>query len=247
LLFYLLTREETHRCFFHCFIYWGSTVLYHAYVQYPRTAIQCKEYTKETDGAGFHGCFHGSTDATHITMMRCPVSRANEHRGPKELLPARTYNITVNHRRQILNTTKGHPYRWNDKTLSQIDEYIKFIKKGKVLFDNKFTLLERQENGTVVEQKYSGCWLMCDNGYQNWSCLMSPIKNLFCERNCDGLNGWNQCRKMLNVPKVVSIFSKQEFDYIRSYQLIRCGVLVLHYITCFLIMMVSIKIGSKEL
>jgi Plant transposon protein len=167
--------EETHRRFFHCFIYWGSTVLYNTYVKFPRNAIQCKDVSIDTDAAGFHGCV-GSTDATHITMMRCPVSRANEHRGPKECLPARTYNITVNHRRQILNTTKGHPSRWNDKTLTHYDEFIKLIKEGNILADNKFTLYKRSDNNTVIEENYSGCWLMCDNGYLNWSCLMSPIK-----------------------------------------------------------------------
>lgn len=40
---------------------------------------------------------------------------------------ARSYNITVNHRQQILATTTGHPARWNDKT---------FI----VLFDNSLLL-----------------------------------------------------------------------------------------------------------
>jgi Plant transposon protein len=170
--------EESHRQFFHCFIYWGSTVLYEKFVRFPKTASQCKDSNEIMAAAGFHGCV-GSTDATHVTMMRCPVSRANEHRGPKESLPARTYNLTVNHRRQILNTTKGHPCRWNDKTLSHYDEFIKFIKDGKILDDNHFSLFERDENDTIVEQKYKGCWLMCDNGYQHWSCLMCPIKDPF--------------------------------------------------------------------
>jgi Plant transposon protein len=133
----------------------------------------------DMNAAGFHGCV-GSTDATHITMIRCPVSRANEHRGPKESLPSRTYNLTVTHRRQILNTTKGHPCRWNDKTLAHYDEFIKFIKfikDGKILANNHFSLLERGQNGSIVERHYRGGWLLCDNGYQNWPCLMCPIKD----------------------------------------------------------------------
>jgi hypothetical protein len=58
------------------FFYWGSTVLFETYVKYPKLADQCKHYTTDMDSAGFHGCA-GSTDATHITMMRCPVFPAN--------------------------------------------------------------------------------------------------------------------------------------------------------------------------
>jgi hypothetical protein len=39
---------------------------------------QCKNYTKDMDSASFQGCI-GSTDATHFSMMQCPVSCANEH------------------------------------------------------------------------------------------------------------------------------------------------------------------------
>jgi Plant transposon protein len=170
--------EETQRQFFHVFIYWGSTSLYNKYVIYPKSNVDCLQSTKVMKSAGFHGCV-GSTDATHITMMRCPVSRANEHRGPKECLPARTYNITVNHRRQILHTTKGHPSRWNDKTLAHFDEFIKNIKEEKILNDFQFSLMERSVDGGIIHTDYNGCWLMCDNGYQKWSCLMSPIKDSF--------------------------------------------------------------------
>jgi Plant transposon protein len=167
--------EETHRQFFHCFISWGSSFLFEKMVCYPKTSIECKASTKEYDYAGFHGCI-ASTDATHVTMMRCPVTRANEHRGHKESMPARTYNISVNHRRKILHTTTGHPSRWNDKTLAHFDTFIKSIKDGNIMADHQFSLLER--NGTNINKRnYRGCWIMCDNGYQNWPCLMSPIKD----------------------------------------------------------------------
>jgi hypothetical protein len=64
--------EEKHCRFFHCFIYWGSTVLYNTYVQFPRSFIHCKQYTDETDVAGLHGCV-GATYATHIIVIRCLV------------------------------------------------------------------------------------------------------------------------------------------------------------------------------
>jgi Plant transposon protein len=126
--------------------------------------------------AGFHGCV-ASTDATHVSMNRCPVLRANEHLGKKESLPARTYNISVNHRRQILHTTRGHPARWNDKTLVLFDEFIMQIKNGDILSANEFYLLELDDKGEAVKKGYNGCWVLCDNGYQNWPVLMAPMKN----------------------------------------------------------------------
>jgi hypothetical protein len=53
---------------------------------------------------------------------------------------ARTYNITVNHRRRILSTTNGHPARWNDKTLALFDPFMQLLHDGKILDDVTFEL-----------------------------------------------------------------------------------------------------------
>jgi hypothetical protein len=55
----------------------------------------------------------GSTDAAHIMLERVQYRVCQTHIGFKMLHTDRTYNITVNHRRQILATTAGHPARWN--------------------------------------------------------------------------------------------------------------------------------------
>jgi hypothetical protein len=136
----------------------------------------CVLHTQEMTIAGFSGCI-APTDATHVTMMRCPISRGNEHSGPKEKLPARTYNISVNHRRQILYTTTGHPACWSDKTIALFDSLISQIRKGILLANNTFTLYEYDDNGNVSTRNYNGCWILCDNGYQNWTCLMAPMKD----------------------------------------------------------------------
>ena len=110
--------EETHRQFFHKFILWGSTTLFDQYVSHPTTGgEEFNGHSKEMEVCGLHGCI-ASTDATHVTMNRCPLIRSNENTGYEEKLPSRLYNICVNHRRQILHTTRGHPARWNDKTLA---------------------------------------------------------------------------------------------------------------------------------
>ena len=89
---------------------------------------------------------------------------------------ARTYNITVNHRRRILSTTTGHPSRWNDKTLVRFDKFVSGIHDGSILEDVEFELLERNEEGDIVTIKYKGAWLIVDNGYLRWAVTVPPFK-----------------------------------------------------------------------
>jgi hypothetical protein len=151
--------EECHRQFFHKFIKWASTDLYKTYVIAPSTYDEAQAHMKEMSEAGFDGCV-GSVDATHVCMFRCPYGRANQHRGHKESLPARTYNIVVNHRRRILHSTAGHPARWNDKTITMFDKFLTGLNKGTLLNDATFKLFQKGE-----EKEFCGSWLLCDNGY----------------------------------------------------------------------------------
>ena len=92
--------------------------------------------------AGFTGAI-GSTDATHILIERIDYRIRQTHIGFKMTHTARTYNITVNHRRQILATTTGHPARWNNKTLSLFDGFMLDLKNGDIMDDMQFDLYER--------------------------------------------------------------------------------------------------------
>jgi hypothetical protein len=58
--------------------------------------------------AGCHGAI-GSTDAVHATLEKVQKTTRNSHLGCKLSHTARTYNVTMNHRRRILSTTEGHP------------------------------------------------------------------------------------------------------------------------------------------
>jgi hypothetical protein len=107
-------------------------------------------------------------------MLRCPYIRRNEHLGHKENMPARSYNIFVNHRRLILSSTAGHPSRWKDQTVTMFDEFLVLIRNNKIISDYQFKLFKKDKNGIVVQEKYAGCWLLCDNGYPRWSILI-PI------------------------------------------------------------------------
>ena len=176
--------EEVHRCFFHVFIKFGSTKLYKEYVIAPNESNQ--EYLShqhEYNLVGCHGAI-GSTDAVHVLSERIRYKRRNAHIAFKMSNTARTYNVTVNHRRRILSATGGHPATWNDKTLVLFDDFARGIHDGKILNDLDFELFELNEEGEVVAAKYQGCWLLVDNGYLNWSTTVPPMKISFDRREC---------------------------------------------------------------
>jgi len=105
--------KEVHRTIFHCFVEFGSTVLYEKYVLTPVFVNKAKTHMREFEEAGFPGCV-GYSDATHITTDRCEYNLKNNHLGPKSSLTAWSYNICASHRRRILHSTSGGPARWND-------------------------------------------------------------------------------------------------------------------------------------
>jgi hypothetical protein len=167
--------EEVHRSFFHVFIDFGNNILFDRYVITPSTADEVLKYLHEYEQAGFHGCV-GSTDATHIMMEKCSARLRNAHIGFKMSHTARTYNMTVNHRRRILSTTRGHPARWNDKTLILFDDFSRGIREGRYFKDLEFELLEFDGGDNVVKVKYAGAWQLVDNGYLAWPTTIPPSK-----------------------------------------------------------------------
>jgi DDE superfamily endonuclease len=174
---YTAISEETHRVFFHEFIDFGATVLHAEMVQYPTDRDQgFSNHVDEFYEGGFNGCGF-STDATNVIMWRCQHNLKQANMGFKQSHPARTYNMTCNHRREILYTTKGHPSRYNDKTLAYTDEFLQKIKSGEILSECKFELYSKKSDGTLVSTKYRGAWGLVDNGYHKWSFLQAPAKH----------------------------------------------------------------------
>ena len=167
--------QETHRRFLHVYIYWGSTFLYNKFVSMPSTAAEIADSSSEFFIAGLAGCI-GSSDATHVGMLRCQYRLRQHHNSFKLPMPTRTYNITTNHRRRILSSTRGHPGRWNDKTLVLYDQLATDLRDGRRYGNLEFTLLERAEDGGVNSVKYTGAWLIVDNGYLAWPTHVPPFK-----------------------------------------------------------------------
>ena len=79
-------------------------------------------------------------------------------------MPSRTYNMTVNHCRQILSSTFGNPARWNDETLQLYDSFVTGIQQGTKIDDVTFELIKSDKDGNIVFVKYEGAWLIFDNG-----------------------------------------------------------------------------------
>jgi hypothetical protein len=135
--------------------------------------------------AGFPGAI-GSTDATHIMLERVLYCLRQTHIGLKMSHTARTYNITVNHRRRILATTSGHPARWNDKTLALFDNFMTDLKDGIIMDDILFDLYKSTAAAVneidipipniVTTRRYQGLWLLVNNGCFAWPTTVPPIK-----------------------------------------------------------------------
>ena len=87
---------------------YDSTVLYQKWVLEPTRLNNVTEQKKIFRMAGFNRCI-GSSDATHIPMLKCPQWSQNNHKRFKLSVPARTYNVTCDNSRRILGTTMGHP------------------------------------------------------------------------------------------------------------------------------------------
>jgi hypothetical protein len=86
----------------------------------------------------------------HIVLEKVEYHLRQSHLGFKSSPSARSYNITGNHRRQVLATTTGHPARWNDKTVVLFDDFIVALNEGTMLL--LFCLFNNY--GTMVFQVF---------------------------------------------------------------------------------------------
>ena len=147
--------REVNRIFYIRFIEYGSKVMFQKYVVNKSKNIDNANNEILYRMAGFNGCL-GSSDATHIIMLKLASWATIAHKGFKLNLPARTYNLTVSHTKQILSTTTGHPSTWNDKTIVLFDELPSGVHNGELFDNNEFSLYEYNLEGNIIEVKYKG-------------------------------------------------------------------------------------------
>lgn len=115
-------------------------------------------------------------DACHIILEKCSHRLKQSHLEGKSKQTCRSFNLTSNHCQQILHSIPGHPARWNDKTIVLMDNLENRMRKGQIMMDNVFELFEYDDNGIICSVKYSGVWLLVNNGYLNWSTNIPPMK-----------------------------------------------------------------------
>ena len=167
--------ERTHERFFRKFIEFGDSTLYPEYVQTLNEDDNRMQMQMEMmDAAGFAGCC-SSSDATHVPIEMCKFGMRQMHKGWKLDKTARTYNISVTRWRRVLSSTKGHPSRWNDKSIVWFDDFQIKMKEGRFMPDFAFELLERDTEGNIITKKYKGVWSMVDNGYHLWPTTVPPF------------------------------------------------------------------------
>jgi hypothetical protein len=88
----------------------------------------------------------------HIMLKRVQYRLRQTHIGFKMSHTARTYNITVNQRQQILATTAGHLALWNNKTLAIFDNFMTDLKDGHIINDCFSVFMKKQEAATQLKK-----------------------------------------------------------------------------------------------
>ena len=141
----------------------------------PISVDKALSHMVEYASAGLPGCI-GSIDCTHIVTKQCEYNLKNNHLGFKSSNTTRTYNLTCNHRRRILHSTAGGPGRWNDQTMVRLDKFIGSVRAGTLFGDHEFELESMDHvSGMIVRTRYWGVYVICDNGYLDWSCTVPPF------------------------------------------------------------------------
>jgi hypothetical protein len=163
--------EETHRRFFHEFAKKFAEDQFEHWVHPPRDDEELADWMREYTEAGFPGAF-GSVDGVHILWEKCSSQLKNLCKG-KEAYCTLAYNVTVNHRRQIISCTNGFYGSHNDKTMARWDSLTQEVKTEARYKNFEYDL--RREDGTTYSEK--GVYLLCDGGYHRWRCLQCPIKH----------------------------------------------------------------------
>jgi hypothetical protein len=162
-------------CMFFCVLFlFSSTILYRKWALTPVNLPESKSNMHEYSKAGFPGCV-GLSDCMHIITDCCQYNLKNYHLGVKSSLTTRTFNVTCNHHHRILHSTHGGPGRWNNQTLVWLDLFVSGICDGSILDNVSYELLACDKMGSLKTLKFTGVYVIVDDGYLNWSCTVPPF------------------------------------------------------------------------
>lgn len=104
-----------------------------------------------------------------------------------------TYNLTIDHCHQILNSKTGHPGRWNsNNAVVRFDSFMTALRDGALDELMEFTLKRKKEVKTALylegccdcekvdnieDVTIKGAYDIIDNGYLRWPTTISPLKD----------------------------------------------------------------------
>ena len=91
----------------------------------------------------------------------------------KEAFTSVAFEITVDHFHRIHAATKSHYGTRNNKTIVRYDAHVINIHENKLYGDHTYTLYD--ENGSPYDN--TGLYLVTNNGYHKWQCMMCPLKH----------------------------------------------------------------------
>ena len=110
----------------------------------------------------------GSMNCTHIGQDKCPVGLTHLCKG-KEKFPTLSFNVVVDHFRQIHYCSAAYFGATNDLQICADDDFPIALAAGE--YENVEYQLYRQD-GTVMNCR--GGFLICDGGMPKLACFMDP-------------------------------------------------------------------------
>ena len=76
-----------------------------------------------------------------------------------------------------MHTTRGGPGCWNNQTMIRFDTFLAWVRNDEILTNNKFELLAYDKDGNVISVMYRGVYVIVDNEYLTWSCIIPPYSS----------------------------------------------------------------------
>ena len=118
---------------------------------------------------GLPGCI-GSMDCTHIFWNMCPKELRVECTG-KYGKPTLAFQAVVDHSGRCMSLSRAFYGTKNDKTIALNDTFTVDMLSG-IFKDIEFPLYGADE----IIYLCSGAYVLVDNGYHRWACLVPPHK-----------------------------------------------------------------------
>ncbi|CAM9155764.1 unnamed protein product [Discosporangium mesarthrocarpum] len=163
-------HESKVQACFHTFSKNFAKGMYKTWISAPEGEY-LKEITATYARLGFPGAV-GSWDVTYIRWDKAPSSRTVYYTG-KERFPSIVHQVTVDHTECALVVTTGFAGATIDKTIARYDPSVDRVKTHEAYTQMEYTLMDSE--GREFTEK--GAYLIVDDGYHQWRCLMCPLKS----------------------------------------------------------------------